>query len=365
MSPTPAPERPRTIADVARLAGVSVGTVSNVLNNPQRVSAARRRRVEEVLLATGFVRNAAARRLNGAPSTTVGCLLIDLSNPFFAEVARGVEDALAEQDCLITVRSTDVDVRRQERYLHLLLESQVRAVILSPVTADTDLRALTGRGVPVVLLDDTARRPDACSIATDGVMGGRLAAGHLLDLGHRRIALLRHPGTVPSLNDRLLGARLAVGERGLDPDEVFTEVALDPPDHDGDPGAAIDRALAGERPCTAFLCYNDMAALSTLTGLRDRGLSVPTDVSVIGYDDLVFADRLSPALTTVRQPTYELGRGAARLALAEGDPGHRHEHVRLTPSLVVRASTAPAAPAAAGGVGGVGGRPRGPARTRV
>lgn len=336
------PGRPGNIADVAKLAGVSVGTVSNVLNNPHLVSAATRERVEVVLRQTGFVRNAAARQLTGAPSASVGCVLLDLSNPYFAEIARGLEDGLAEQGCLAIMCSTDVDAKRERHYLQLLLETRVRAVVLSSVdAAPTGLEPFREKGIPVVLLDNLRQPADLCGVATDCVAGGRLAADHLLDLGHRRIALLRHEVDIPSLRDRLTGVHEALAARGLRPQDVFTEVYLEPPGHHGDPGPALDSALAGPDPCTAFLCYNDMAALKLLSGLRDRGVSVPGDVSVVGYDDLAFARLLSPALTTIRQSTYELGRAAARLVLAEARPGHVHRQASFTPALVVRESSGP------------------------
>jgi LacI family transcriptional regulator len=340
--PSEPPGRPANIAGVARLAGVSVGTVSNVLNNPHLVSAVTRERVEAVLRRTGFVRNAAARQLTGAPSASVGCVLLDLSNPYFAEIARGLEDGLAEQGCLAIMCSTDVDTKREQHYLQLLLETRVRAVVLNSVeAAPTGLDAFLEKGIPVVLLDNPRQRRDLCGVGSDSVAGGRLAADHLLDLGHRRIALLRHDVGVPALRDRVTGVHEAVSARGLQPWDVLTEVYLEPPGHHGDPGPALDSALAGPDPCTAFLCYNDMAALKLLSGLRDRGISVPGDVSVVGYDDLAFARLLSPALTTIRQPTYDLGRAAARLVLAEARPGHVHRQAAFTPALVVRGSTGP------------------------
>jgi LacI family transcriptional regulator len=272
----------------------------------------------------------------------VGCVLLDLSNPYFAEIARGIEDGLAEQGCLAVMCSSDVDTKRERRYLQMLLETRVRAVLLNPVEASPDgLAQLRDNGIPVVMLDNPRAGDDVCGVSTDGVTGGRLAAGHLLDLGHRRIALLRHDVDLAALGDRVDGVRQAVVERGLDASDVLTDVYLEPPGHHGDPGRAIDDALAGPDPCTAFLCYNDMSALRILTGLRDRGLSVPGDVSVVGYDDLAFARLLAPALTTIRLPAYDLGRAAARMVGAEARPRHEHRRLTFAPSLVVRGSTGP------------------------
>lgn len=344
--------RATNMADVARQAGVSVGTVSNVLNNPQLVAAPTRERVEQVLRRTGFVRNAAARQLTGVISSTVGCVLLDLSNPYFAEIARGLEDGLAEAGCLAIMSSSDVDADREQRALQMLLEAGIRALVLNSLEdAPAGIDQFAAKDIPIILLDNARSRTDLCTVASDGVAGGRLAADHLLDLGHRRIALLRHDPGVPSLADRKAGSRQAAQARGLDPERTFLDVALQPPAHHGDPEPALDQALRGPDPCTAFLCYNDMAALTVLSGLRRRGLSVPGDLSVIGYDDLAFAALLSPGLTTVRQPTYDLGRAAAGLVLAEAAPDHVHQQLTFAPSLVVRGSTAPPATGGAGPTG--------------
>jgi LacI family transcriptional regulator len=337
--------RPTNMTDVARLAGVSVGTVSNVLNNPQLVAGPTRERVERVLRRTGFVRNAAARQLTGVMSSTVGCVLLDLSNPYFAEIARGLEDGLAEGGCLAIVASSDVDAEREQRALQMLLEAGIRALVLNSLdNSPIGIAQFVAKDIPIILLDDARRRSDLCTVASDCVAGGRMAADHLLDLGHRRIALLGPHLDIPSLVDRNVGSRAAAQARGLEPGQVFVDVSLQPPDHHGDPGPAIERALSGPEPCTAFLCPNDMAALTVLTGLQRRGLSVPRDVSVVGYDDLAFAALLSPGLTTVRQSTYDLGRAAAGLVLAEAERDHVHQQLTFAPTLVVRGSTAPPGP---------------------
>lgn len=147
--------RRASIRQVAQAAGVSMSTVSNVLNNPHVVLAETRRRVEDAMLAVGYVRNGAARQLRGAPSTVVGCVLLDSANPFFAEVARGMEDRLAEAGCMAIVCSTDVRVERETQYLHMLEELGVRGVLLAPVSSRLDTAvAVAGRGTPVVLVDN-------------------------------------------------------------------------------------------------------------------------------------------------------------------------------------------------------------------
>ena len=338
--PRPERKRPGSIRQVAELAGVSIGTVSNVMNSPHLVAEATRLRVEEAIRATGFVRNAAARQLRGIPSTVVGCVLLDLSNTFFAEVARGIEDRLAEDGCVAVLCSTDVKQERERHFLRILQETRVRGVIINPVDPDGgDFTELPDRGTPVVLLDNRSDHRQLCAVTVDNVAGGMASCGHLLDLGHRRIALLCADADVRSVMDRAEGVRKAVLAGGLDPDRVLFEIPLDPPRNRGSADAAIEQAVTDPEPPTAFLCFNDTVAATLLAGLHRRGVAVPGDVSVIGYDDVTFAGALFPPLTTVRQPKYEIGRAAAELLLSESEPDHLHREVVFAPELVVRQST--------------------------
>ena len=335
------PSRRTNIADVARLAGVSTGTVSNVLNNPHRVAGPTRQRVQQVMRDTGFVPNPLARQLNGAPSTTVGCVVTDLSNPYFAGVARGLEDGLAELGCLAITCGSHVDPARERRSLQMLMEAGVRSVVLNSVEAQPDkVSFLKSRGIPVTLLDVSEPQGDLCSIGSDWIAGGRFAADHLLDLGHRRIAVLRYDVDAPTISDRLIGMGQATAARGLVPDRVLTQVTIQFPGHIDDWAGLIEPLLSGPTPCTAFLCCDDMAAISLLNGLAERGFDVPGDVSVVGYDDRPFAGLLQPALTTVRPPGYQLGRAAARLTLAETAGVHDHHQALLAPKLIVRGTSA-------------------------
>jgi LacI family transcriptional regulator len=319
-----------------------MSTVSNVLNNPQVVSEDTRRRVEEALATVGYVRNSAARQLRGAPSVTAGCVLLDSANPFFSEVARGMEDRLAAAGCMLIVCSTDVRAERETRYLHMLEELGVRGILLAPVNSCTgEAVALSRRGTPVVLVDHPRSDEPLCAVASDNVRGGELAAEHLLALGHRRIAVLSSQAAVRSLVDRANGLRRGVSAAGLDPAAVLTEAPLPPPASVDEAEAATAAVLAAAPRPTAVVCFNDMTAVGAMRGLRAAGVDIPRQMSIIGYDDLVFAGQLAPALTTIRQPTYELGRAAAELLLAERDADHRHREILFSPELVVRASTAP------------------------
>lgn len=330
--------------DVARVAGVSVSTVANVLSRPSIVAPETRRRVQEAMTRVGYVRNGPARVLRGVPSAIVGSVLLDLANPFYAQVNRGIEDRLTDQGCLVLVGSTDLDAAKERRLLGLLEEQAVRGVIIAPIDPDlTRLRELSRRGTPVVLVDHPRGQMDLCSVAVDDVLGGRLAAEHLLALGHRRIAYLSGSVNAVAVKQRRAGVFQALAAAGLDADEMLLDVRMpiEPPEL---PPQAIEQILGASPRPTAVLCVNDTVALDVLRALASAGVRVPADMSVVGYDDLRFAARLSPSLTTVAQPIYQLGYAAADLLLDEALGDHTHREVLFQPSLVARASTA-AAPA--------------------
>jgi LacI family transcriptional regulator len=215
----------------------------------------------------------------------------------------------------------------------------VRGVAIAPAGSDPEpFLRLSGRGIPVVLLDHPRGELDLCAVSVDDVLGGRLAAGHLIELGHRHIAFLGgtvDPGPVIRRRQAL---RQALSAAGLDLLDV--RVRIHPPSLVDAAAAAVARILAATPRPTAVVCLNDTAALGLLDGLQAAGVRVPADISVVGYDDLPIARRLAPPLTTVRQPNYELGQAAAELLLDEGRPGHTHREIRFEPSLVIRQSTA-------------------------
>lgn len=327
--------------DVAREAGVSVSTVSNVLNRPDVVAERTRLRVEQAMTTVSFVRNGAARQMRGAPPAVVGAVVRDVASPFYGEVGRGMEDRLAQAGCLLLSCSTDARADNEARLLRMLEEHGVRGVLLSPVgVGPGELAAMAGRGTPVVMLDHPRPGPQMCAVTVDNRLGGRLAAEHLLRLGHRRIAFLRGPCPDRTVLERRAGVLDALLGADLDPATALAEVEAAGGGADA-AEAAVGSVLARRDPPTAVLCMSDLAALGFLRGLRARGIAVPGQMSIVGYGDTHFAAALKPALTTVRRPAYDLGRAAAELLLAEPEPGHHHREQLFDPELVVRASTAP------------------------
>ena len=202
----PTAHRRASISDVARVAGVSVGTVSNVLNRPERVLPATRERVEAAIEQLSFVRNASARQLRAGTITTVGAIVLDLSNPFFTDVVRGIEHRLELDDYTAMVASSDDDPAREIRYLRLFEEHGVLGVLVVPATEEiSHLLTLRDRGVGVVLLDQRSPVPDLSSVAVDDVLGGELAARHQLEQGHTRITFLNGPHHNRQCADRHAG----------------------------------------------------------------------------------------------------------------------------------------------------------------
>lgn len=331
-----------SIGDVARHAGVSLGTVSNVLNRPDRVSPATRARVEQSIEELSFVPSGPARQLRAGSISTVGAIVLDIANPFFTEVARGIEDRLAEDDYTLMLASSDEDPARESRYLRLFEEHGVRGITVTPATSElSHLDALSARGVDVVLLDwrVSALHPAPFpSVAVDDVIGAGMAVQHLLDRGHRRIAFLNGPLSIRQCADRRAGAMLAMEAAGLDPTTALVEVMVSALNADG--GAAGVRHLLeddGARP-SALFCVNDLTALGALRELHEQGIAVPQDMAVVGYDDVSFAAMLSTPLTSVRQPTHLVGYTAAALLLDQHGTGEP-QHVQFRPELVVRASS--------------------------
>jgi LacI family transcriptional regulator len=319
---------PVGMKDVAARSGVSLGTVSNVLNRPASVSPATRQRVEAAIAELGFVRNESARQLRAGRSRTIAYVLLDAGNPFFTDVAHGVEEAARDAGLAVFLCNSVQDAKRQNDYLDLLLEQRVRGVLVTPVDTDSDrLVLLPRRGVPVVLLDRARHGGfDGCSVSVDDVEGGDLAVAHLLEQGHRRIAFIGGPQSILQVEERLTGARRALSAAGHDPADLHV---LDTSEMTVAAGREAGERLAGlpqRRRATAVFCGNDLLA--------------------VGYDDIDFAAAAAVPLTSVRQPRHLLGRTATRLLLAEDAAAaqgleHRHERIQFTPELVVRQSTRP------------------------
>ena len=329
-----------TIRDVAHLAEVSLGTVSNVLNNPDVVAAPTRRRVLDAIDRTGFVRSTAAHQLRAGKSRTVGVVLLDIANPFFAEMVRGAEGVLRDKGYVLMVCSTDESTERERRYLRVLEEHRVDGLLITPVDRDLhEVAELAARGVPTVLLDRDGGDNELCSATVDDVRGGELAAGHLFELGHTNIAFVNGPSSIRQCADRREGGQRALRRARRRGRATLREITVNALSVDQGE-IAVEAVLSLTPRPSAVMCANDLIALGMLKRLSQIGVAVPQDIAVVGYDDVSFASMLSPPLTSVRQPKYELGAIAAELLLEEAlGTNHEHRSVRFEPELVVRASS--------------------------
>ena len=335
-------QRRVTIRDVADLAQVSLGTVSNVLNNPSLVAPTTRKRVLEAIDSTRFVRNTAAHQLRVGKSRTIGVVLLDIANPFFTEIVRGAEHVLREHDYVLMLCSTDESAKREQRYFRVLEEHRVDGILVCPVDSDLEAAvALVARGIPTVLLDRDGSSHGLCSVAVDDIRGAELAADHLFELGHQTIALVNGPATIRQCIDRKEGARRSVERARCYCQASLKEIVVGALTIDQGE-AAVATLLGAEPRPSAVMCANDLLAFGVLRGLAGAGVAVPEEMAVVGYDDVVFASMLSPSLSSVRQPKYELGVAAAELLLEEViGASHEHRAIRFEPELVVRASSTP------------------------
>jgi LacI family transcriptional regulator len=325
--------------DVAARAGVSLGTVSNVLNRPELVSERTRRKVQMAIDALGFVRNDSARQLRGGTSRMIAFVMFDVSNPFFTDVARGAQTAADAAGLALYLCNSGEDATRQAAFLDLLEQQRVEGVLITPIDpGDPRITALAGRGTPVVVVARGGALGH-CSVTVDDVLGGDLAVTHLLDTGHRHIAFVGRSGDRGHISDRLAGAHRAVDREGAEPLTVLETTRLDIVE-----GRRAGERLAGipaSRRPTAVFCANDLLALGVLQQTVRLGLRVPDDLAIVGYDDIEFAEAATVPLTTVAQPRHLLGHTAVELLLDKSrmaGPAEAREIV-FEPELVVRAST--------------------------
>ena len=331
-----------SVREVAAEAGVSVGTVSNVLNRPDKVSAGTVSRVQAAIELLGFVRNDAARQLRAGRSRSIGLVVLDVGNPFFTDLARGAEDRAAQAGLTVLLGNSDETAERESAYLDLFEEQRVHGVLISPLgDSGEQLKRLRRRGTPTVLVDRQTEDRSFSSVAVDDVFGGHLAASHLIETGRTRLAFVGGPHSIRQVTDRLEGARAAVAEHAGVTLETIDTCSLSVLE-----GRAIGEALlarpAEDRP-DAIFAANDLLALGVLQALSMLGdLRVPQEIALIGYDDIAFASAAVVPLSSIRQPSALIGSTAVELLLREADGGENFEPEQIVfqPELVVRASTA-------------------------
>ncbi len=329
-----------TIKHVAARAGVSFTTVSHVLNSTRRVSDSARQRVEAAIAEMGYAPSAVARALKMSETLILGVIVPNITNPFFAELTRGIEDRCRQTDYSVFLCNTDDDAQRQARYLQRLLERRVDGLLLAAAAADAVplVRRLEAAQVPTVVIDRTLPGLAADLVRVDHQAGAALGVEHLIGLGHRRIACLAGPFVFAVSRARVAGWRQAMQDATLPIDERW----LLEGDFSAAAGHAMTSRLLAEQDVTAIFASNDLLAIGALRAAAERGVSVPGRLSVIGFDGIDVGSYVYPALTTVAHPIRTMGETAASVLIERllSGPGVRRDVV-LPSRLLVRESTGP------------------------
>ncbi|MBL7261111.1 LacI family DNA-binding transcriptional regulator [Actinoplanes sp. LDG1-01] len=332
-----------TLRDVAQLAGVHPATASRALNPQTRplVNADTARKVLRAAESIGYQPNPIARSLKTARSSTVGLVIPDLTNPLFPPIVRGIEDVLTPAGYNAWIVNTDNDPGREEAQVESLRSRQVEGLIVATARREHPLLTrLHQQGVRMVLVNRRVDGLELPSVAADDDAGIALAVAHLIALGHTRIAHLAGPQQTSTGVSRARAFRHALIDNGLPDDPALIVECRYWSETEG--AQALRKLLDSGAEFTAIVAGNDLIALGCYDVFAERGLTCPDDMSVIGFNEMPFLDKMRPPLTTVAIPHYEIGGEAARLLLDTLDDPERHPRsVLLAPSLVVRASTGP------------------------
>lgn len=324
-----------TIYDVARRAGVSPATVSRVLNQRESVNSEMARRVHDAVEALAYQPNSGARSLRGRAAPVWAVVISDVENPHFTSLVRGIEDVAWANGKSVVLCNSDEDIAKEAQYLKVALAEQVSGVIISPASdRATDIRTLLDRAIPVVTIDRRLRNFPVSSVVVDNRRGAQAATRHLLDAGYERVACIAGPLTTSTARQRLAGYREALRRAGRVNESL---VRVSDYQQAGGYKSAIDLLSGSTRPDALFVT-NSLMTVGALEALSDSGVRVAQDVGVVGFDDNPWARLMQPTLSTVAQPTYDIGRRAAELLLPGAAAG-RPVTVTLRTLLIARDSS--------------------------
>lgn len=328
-----------TMREVAEHAGVSVTTISHIINDTRPVSDELRQRVLAAMQELGYQPNRLARSLRRGETHTIGMIIPDSVNPFFAEVARGIEDKGFEEQYSVIICNSDGDLKKELLYTNLLTEKQVDGIIFVAAGVSTEhITVLRERKIPVVVVDRQIPGVSVDSVLTDNTLGGWQATHHLIQLGHKRIGCIRGPSALTPSADRLVGYRKALEEEGYD----FDEALIVKGDFQYQSGHQMARRLLElkDTPTAIFAC-NDLMAMGAICAATEMDLRIPEDLSVVGFDDVSLASFTNPTLTTIAQPKYEMGVMAVEMLIKRIRAIDMPiQEVILDTKLVLRKSTA-------------------------
>jgi LacI family transcriptional regulator len=328
-----------TIYDVAQRAGVSAATVSRVLNGQRNVEASMAARVREAAAELDYRANAVARNLRRASTTLWAAIVSDVENPFFTSLVRGIEDVAQAAGYSVVLCNSDEDPDKEAAYVAAVRAEQMAGVLISPSGRMETLRELQASGTPTVLVDRSIEGLAVDAVLVDNEHGAAEATRHLVHGGYRRIACVTGPRRVSTAADRLSGYRRALREAGL----PYTKDLVRHANFREVGGfEAMTSLLDGDARPDAVFAANNLTAVGVLESLAAHGRRVPDDIAVVAFDEIPWADLVRPSITTVAQPTYELGRTGARLLLDRiKSPSRPPSRVTLQTQLRVRDSSLP------------------------
>jgi LacI family transcriptional regulator len=329
-----------TIKEVAAAANVSIATVSHVINGTRYVSDELKARVSQSMETLGYQPNSIARSLRSGQTKTIGMIVPDASNLYFAEIARAIEDVGYENGYSVILCNSDNNPEKQHSYNKTLIEKQIDGLIFISVGAyEEDLALIKDANIPIVVFDRFVPPDTADVVLVDNRMGGRLAASHLIELGHHEVGCITGPEELPSSSDRVEGFLQLLRRENSEPPPEWLQSG-DFQIQSGD--SCMTRILdQPERPSAVFVC-NDMMAIGAMNAIHRRGLRIPGDISIVGFDDIALSAAVHPPLTTVAQPITDLAATTCELLfnrMLNTDERGPTRSVILHPQLVIRAST--------------------------
>lgn len=329
-----------TVKEVAELSGVSVSTVSHVVNGTRFVSEGLKNRVLSAMEQLHYRPNRLAKSLRSKHTSSLGLLIADITNPYYSEMAWNIEYLCYLQNYSVMLCNSDGSPSKEEFYINRLMEWQVDGIIIiSPAVLPARINGLLTMDLPVILIDSDSQDYGLDSVSVDNFSGGVMAANHLISLGHKRIACINGARENVTNNERVNGFRSAMEAAGLDVDEDLIVTS------DFEVVCGMQNALKlldNETPPTAIFACDDLMAYGAVQAVYSKGLKVPQDLSVVGFDDIYLSKYTVPPLTTIKQPLYELSEEAVNCFFDRMEnPDRLARKIRLDLQLEIRGSTAP------------------------
>lgn len=324
-----------TIKDVARIAGVSTATVSRAMISPDKVSEKTRLKVESAIAESGFAPNAMARSLRRSESKTVVVIVPDIANMFFANIVRGIQAVALQAGYKVLLGDSIHTVEQAKVYLDLVSSKQADGVI--SLTSELPKEIRQGTTIPMVMACEYFPSFPIPTVRVDNQLAAKNAIEYLVSIGHRKVGCISGPRQNPICVARKAGYQQALEQAGLS----LSEQAFEEGDFSFQSGYSAFMNMSNQEEMTALFCFNDMMALGAMKAALQQGVKVPDDLSIVGFDDLAFAEFASPALTTIRQPQEEIGQNAMKVMLKRFNGDRVNSDTVISTQLLVRASTAP------------------------